>query len=35
MRHLTYQIQDGKQVLLSPDPYTQGQFVLPPWMAGR
>lgn len=32
MPHLTYQIQDGEQVLLSPDPYTQGQFTLPPWM---
>jgi branched-chain amino acid transport system substrate-binding protein len=35
MPHLTYQIQDGKQVLLSPNPYTQGTFALPPWMAGR
>ena len=35
MPHLTYQIQNGKQVLLSPDPYTQGTFTLPPWMAGR
>lgn len=35
MPHLTYQIQDGKQVLLSPDPYTQGRFALPPWLAGR
>ena len=29
MPHLTYQIQDGKQVLLSPPPYAQGSFVLP------
>jgi branched-chain amino acid transport system substrate-binding protein len=33
MPHLTYQIQGGKQVLLSPNPYTQGTFTLPPWMA--
>lgn len=32
MPHLTYQIQDGKQVPVSPDPYTQGSFELPPWM---
>jgi branched-chain amino acid transport system substrate-binding protein len=32
MPHLTYQIQDGKQVLLSPTPYTQGAFQLPPWI---
>ncbi|BBY28485.1 ABC transporter substrate-binding protein [Mycolicibacterium sediminis] len=35
MPHLTYQIQEGKQVLLSPDPYTEGRFALPPWMARR
>lgn len=35
MPHLTYQIQNGKQVLLSPDPYTKGKFVLPPWIPGR
>jgi branched-chain amino acid transport system substrate-binding protein len=29
---LTFQIQDGKQVLISPDPYTKGEFVLPPWL---
>jgi branched-chain amino acid transport system substrate-binding protein len=33
MAHQTYQIQDLKQVLISPDPYTSGQFQLPPWMA--
>jgi branched-chain amino acid transport system substrate-binding protein len=30
---LTFQIQDGKQVLIGPDPYTKGEFTLPPWMA--
>jgi branched-chain amino acid transport system substrate-binding protein len=29
---LTFQIQDGKQVLISPDPYTTGAFQLPPWL---
>jgi branched-chain amino acid transport system substrate-binding protein len=33
MPQLTYQIQDGQQVLISPDPYTQGAFVKPPWLA--
>jgi branched-chain amino acid transport system substrate-binding protein len=32
MPHLTYQIQDGKQVLLSPQPYSQGEFALPAWI---
>ncbi len=32
MPHLTYQIQQGKQVPVSPDPYTQGSFELPPWI---
>ncbi|MDH6197384.1 branched-chain amino acid transport system substrate-binding protein [Mycobacterium frederiksbergense] len=32
MPHLTYQIQDGKQVLLSPAPYGKGTFVLPAWI---
>jgi len=32
MPNLTFQIQDGQQVLMFPDPYTQGQFVLPPWL---
>jgi branched-chain amino acid transport system substrate-binding protein len=30
--HLTFQIQDGKQVLISPQPYTTGIFQLPPWL---
>jgi branched-chain amino acid transport system substrate-binding protein len=30
---LTFQIQDGKQVLISPDPYTKGEFQTPPWLA--
>lgn len=30
---LTYQIQDKKQVLISPEPYTGGEFQLPPWLA--
>ena len=29
---LTFQIQDGKQVLISPDPYTKGEFELPRWL---
>jgi len=33
MPHLTYQIQDGKQVLVAPAPYTGGDFQVPPWMA--
>jgi branched-chain amino acid transport system substrate-binding protein len=33
MPHLTYQIQNGKQVLLSPPPYAQGQFALPTWVS--
>ena len=32
MPHLTFQIQDGKQVVISPDPYTTGTFQLPPWL---
>lgn len=32
MPHLTYQIQDGKQVLISPTPYENGQFQLPKWL---
>jgi branched-chain amino acid transport system substrate-binding protein len=31
--NLAYQIQNGQQVLISPEPYTQGAFDLPPWMA--
>jgi branched-chain amino acid transport system substrate-binding protein len=30
---LTFQIQDGKQVLIGPDPYTKGEFTLPAWLA--
>ncbi|BDG60120.1 ABC transporter substrate-binding protein [Caldinitratiruptor microaerophilus] len=33
MPHLTYQIQNKKHVLVSPEPYTTGQFKLPPWLA--
>lgn len=33
MAHLTYQIQNLKQVCVSPDPYTAGKFTLPPWLA--
>lgn len=33
MPHQTYQIQDMEQVLISPAPYTSGQFQLPPWLA--
>ena len=32
MPHLTFQIQNGKQVLISPEPYTTGTFQLPPWL---
>ncbi|SJN08002.1 branched-chain amino acid ABC transporter, periplasmic branched-chain amino acid-binding protein, putative [Leucobacter sp. 7(1)] len=32
MPHLTYQIQDGEQVLFSPAPYGKGSFVLPKWL---
>ena len=31
MPHLTYQIQDGKQVAVFPEPYAQGKFQTPPW----
>jgi branched-chain amino acid transport system substrate-binding protein len=30
--HLTFQIQNGKQVLISPEPYTTGSFQLPDWL---
>jgi branched-chain amino acid transport system substrate-binding protein len=30
---LTFQIQDGKHVLIGPDPYTKGEFKLPAWLA--
>jgi branched-chain amino acid transport system substrate-binding protein len=33
MPHLTFQIQNGKQVTISPDPYTTGKFELPSWLA--
>lgn len=32
MHLLTYQIQDGKQVVISPDPYTSGRYQTPPWL---
>ena len=32
MAHLTFQIQNGKQVIVSPKPYTTGKFQLPGWM---
>src|SRR6185437_8824339 len=32
MPHLTFQIQDGKQVLVSPDPYSTGGYQRPPWL---
>ena len=30
--HTIYQIQDGQQVLVFPDPYTTGEFQTPPWI---
>jgi branched-chain amino acid transport system substrate-binding protein len=33
MPHLTFQIQNGKQVAISPTPYTTGKFQLPSWLA--
>ena len=30
---LTFQIQNGQQVLISPDPYTKGEFQPPSWLA--
>ena len=32
MAHLTFQIQNGEQVLIAPDPYTTGSFQLPEWL---
>ena len=32
MAHLTFQIQNGKQVLISPEPYSTGSFQLPAWL---
>ncbi len=31
--HTIYQIQDKKQVLVFPGPYTNGEFKLPPWFS--
>lgn len=33
MPHLTYQNQNGEQVLISPAPYTTGNFQLPSWVS--
>ena len=33
MPHLTYQIQDQEQVLISPAPYIKGEFQLPSWVS--
>jgi len=33
MPHLTYQIQNLNQVLISPAPYTNGEFQLPRWVS--
>jgi len=30
--HLTFQIQNGRQVLISPEPYATGSFQLPGWL---
>ncbi len=30
--HLVFQIQDGKHQILSPDPYANAEFRLPPWL---
>jgi branched-chain amino acid transport system substrate-binding protein len=32
MPHLTFQIQNQEQVLIDPEPYSQGQFELPSWL---
>ena len=32
MPHLTFQIQDQEQVLIDPEPYVEGEFVLPEWL---
>ena len=29
--HIIAQIQDAKQVVISPEPYTTGEFQSPPW----
>lgn len=31
--HLYFQIQDGKQMVIGPDPFVQSEFQLPPWLA--
>lgn len=33
MPHLTYQIRGGEQILISPEPYTGGDFELPSWVS--
>jgi branched-chain amino acid transport system substrate-binding protein len=33
MHLLTYQIQDGKQVIISPEPYTTGTYQAPSWLS--
>jgi branched-chain amino acid transport system substrate-binding protein len=33
MPHLTFQIQNGEQVVISPEPYTTGSFQLPEWLS--
>ncbi len=33
MPHLTFQIQEGKQQLISPSPYASASFKLPAWLA--
>lgn len=33
MAHLTFQIQNGEQKLISPSPYADSKFQLPPWLA--
>jgi branched-chain amino acid transport system substrate-binding protein len=30
--HIIVQIQDGQQKVVSPEPFTSGKFVLPPWL---
>jgi branched-chain amino acid transport system substrate-binding protein len=32
MAHLTFQIQNGQQIAISPEPYTTGKFQLPSWL---
>lgn len=35
LAHLVYQIQDGFQQIIGPEPYTTAQFQLPPWIRRR